>query len=316
MTAQDEGESQILVLEPTWQSFSSMYREAVCARDASSGMEIAHHRVAALYFGIATIECFLNREMTRHQLRLGKDHQEIRNLLFRGRDFKKKIKAWPKEITDRDLSLRSNTLESIEAINDLRGNLTHLKNYWPDTFDELGRIKSMDVVELVAEYIIAFHHAKGELFPYWVWGWNYLCPNKDGYQISLLPYTQFFHSLSSLGYNFPSPRLSDACEQEVLTNFDGYQKIAQFLRSRDQCEPKWDVAPHQPKLCRRWWEPAHQKSCGAATPEAIARALELDEMRERRLKTKPTKVDINSPAGTPTWRQRASGGLKRWFRSE
>lgn len=314
MTEQDEDESQIWVLEPSWQNFSSMYREAVCARDASSGMEISHHRMAALYFGIATIECFLNREMTRHQLHLGKEHGEIRKLLLGNRDFMKKVKAWPKEITGRDLSLRPNTLESIKAINGLRGNLTHLKNYWPDTFDELGRTDPMAVVELVAEYIIAFHHAKGELFPYWVWGWNYLCPNREGYQISLLPYTQFFHSLSSLGYKpqLHPFRLSTDHGQEFLSSFDGYQKVAKFLRSCDQCEPKWDVAPHQPKLCRRWWEPAHQKSCGAATPEAIARALELDEMRARRFKAKGAGAEVNLSADTPTWLQRAANRLKRW----
>lgn len=319
MVRQDEGESQIWVLEPTWQNFSSMYREAVCAQEASSGMEISHHRMAALYFGIATIECFINREMTRHKLRLGKEHGEIHDLLSkRYFHFKEKIKKWPKEITRRELSLRPNTLESIVAINELRGNLTHLKNYWPDTFDKLGRINPMDVVELVAEYIIAFHHAKGELFPYWVWGWNYLCPNRDGYQISLLPYTGFFHSLNSIGYRFQSQSscLGGDREQEILADFDGYQKVAKFLRSHDQCEPKWDVAPHQPKLCRRWWEPAHQKSCGAATPEAIARALELDEMRARRFKAKEPRNKMNLPTETVTWTQRTANRLKRWLQSQ
>ncbi len=233
MTGQNEQRPQLSVLEPTWQNFSSMYREAVCAQEASTGMEISHHRMAALYFGIATIECFF------------------------------------------------------------RGNLTHLKNYWPGIFDELSRTDPMEVVELVAEYVIAFHHAKGELFPYWVLGWNYLCPNRDGYQISLLPETQFLHSLSSLGYKpqLQPFRLSREHEQEFLSDFDA-------------------------KLCRRWWEPAHQKSCGAATPEAIARALELDEMRARRLKAKAPTVGINSFAGTSTWVQKAAGTLKRWFHSE
>lgn len=314
MIEQDEAESQVWVLEPTWQNFSSMYREAVCAQDASSGMEVSHHRMATLYFGIATIECFLNREMTRHQLHIGKEHDEIHEQLFDSY-FRNKIKKWPKEITGRELSLRPNTIESILAINDLRGNLTHLKNYWPDVFEELGRTDPMDVVELVAEYVIAFHHAKGQLFPYWVWGWNYLCPNRDGYQISLLPDTQFFHSLSALGYKpqLQPFRLSREHGQEFLSSFDGYQKLGKFLRSLDKCEPKSDVAPHQPKLCRRWWEPAHQKSCGAATPEAIARALELDDMRALRPNAKAPTVGINSFAGRSTWMQRAAGTLKRWF---
>lgn len=317
MADQNKQEPQIWVLEPTWQNFSSMYREAICAQEASTGMEISHHRMAALYFGIATLECFLNREMTRHKLRLGKEHDEIHDLLSKPY-FKEKIKTWPKEIIGRELNLGPSTLQRILAINQLRGNLTHLKNYWPDTIDHLGRANPMDVVDLVAEYIIEFHLAKGELFPYWVWGWNYLCPNREGYQISLFPYTQFFHSLISLGFKpqLHTFRLSREHGEEFLSTFDGYQKVATFLRSCDQCEPKWNVAPHQPKLCRRWWDPAHQSSCGAVKLEAMARALELDEMRACRLKAKAPKADSNSATEAPAWVHRAVGRFKHWFSSK
>lgn len=122
----------------------------------------------------------------------------------------------------------------------------HLKNYWPGTFQELGRTDPMQFVDLVAEYIIALYQAKGELFPYWVWGWNYLCPNRDGHHFALLPYTQLFHSLRSLGYKFQRQAAYGGREreQETLTNFDGYQKVAAFLRSCDRCEPKWEVVNH------------------------------------------------------------------------
>lgn len=316
MTDQDEQERQIWVIEPTWQSFSSMYREAVCAQDASTGMEISHHRMGTLYFAITTLECFLNGEMTRHKLQFGEGHDHIHYLLSHCY-LKEKIETWPKEITGQDLNLKQSTLQRISAINRLRGNLTHIKNYWPDAFDHLGRTNPMDVVDLVAEYIIEFHHAKGKLFPYWVWGWNYLCPNREGYQIDLLPCTQFFHSLSSLGFKpqLQPYLLSREHEQEFLSTFDGYLKVAEFLRSRDQCEPKWDVAPHQPKLCRRWWDPTHQNSCGAVTPEAIARALELDEMRARRLRAKAPTADSNLTTEAPGWAQRTAGRIKRLFGS-
>lgn len=311
MVNQDETETQTWVLEPTWQNFSSMYREAVCAHEANSGMEIAHHRMASLYFGISTIECMLNREMTRYQLGQGMEHNEIHELL-RKSEFKKKIKSWPQIISGKELPLRRGTLPHLLAINDLRGHLTHLKNYWPETFDDLKQTDPMQVVELVAEYIIALFQTKGELFPYWVWGWNYLSPSRDGYQIALLPYTQTFHSLRSLGFKFQqqSSYGADRRAEEILADFDGYQKVASFLRSCDRCEPKWELAPHQPKYCRRWWDTAHQKSCGGVTPEAIARALELDEERAGRT-TK--RGGHPAPASNPeaaTWTQR----MRRWLR--
>lgn len=312
MIDQVDAESQIWVLEPTWQNFSSMYREAICAQEASSGMEVSHHRMAALYFGISTLECLLNREMTRNQLNLGMKHDEIHELL-RKSDFKKKIKTWPKIITGHDLSLRPDTLKCILETNDLRGNLTHLKNYWPDTFDDLGRTDPLDVVELVAEYICALHQAKGELFPYWIWGWNYLSPNSDGYQISLLPYSQFFHSLRSLGYKFERQASygSDEREREILADFGGYKKVVEFLRSRDQCERKWDRFPYQPKLCRRWWDPVHQKSCGAAISEAVAQALEIDKAYGRRFRAEDLDEATDPPAAQ-TWMQWIKDSMKRW----
>lgn len=313
MTEEDPTQTKIWVLEPTWQNFSSMYREAVCAQEATTGMEISHHRMAALYFGIASLECFINREMTRNDLLLDVDHEEIylklRSLKI---SLKDKLEKWPEIITGKCLSLRPETLPRILAINALRGQLTHLKNYWPDTFDDLARTDPMEVVDLVAEYIIAFYRAKGELFPYWVWGWNYLDPSRDGHEIALLPYTQFFHSMCALGYKFESSTTSgiEVSEQEILSSFDGYQKVATFLRTLNRCEPKWNPAPYQPKLCKRWWEPAHQRSCGAVTQGALDRALQID--KEYAARAGATKKAHQPVAPTPL-KQPLLTSVKRWF---
>ena len=313
MTVEEQIEGQIWVLEPTWQNFSSMYREAVCAQEATTGMEISHHRMAALYFGIATLECFINREMTRHDLLLDVDHEEIYKKLRNPKvSLKEKLETWPEIIARKCLSLRPETLPRILAINALRGQLTHLKNYWPDTFDDLGRTDPMEVVDLIAEYIIALYRAKGELFPYWLCGWNYLNPSRDGYEIALLPHTQFFHSLRSLGYQFESNTMYgiEAREQEILSGFESYQNVAAFLRSLDRCEPKWDRAPYQPKLCRRWWEPAHQQSCGAVTQPALDRAFQIDEEYASRAKA---RKEAQQPVSPQPRKQTILSSVKRWL---
>lgn len=314
MVDEEQVGSRIWVLEPTWQNFSSMYREAVCAQMASTGMETSHHRMAALYFGIATLECFINREMTRHELQHEVDHEKIHKKLRSSKiSLREKLESWPNIITGKCLSLRPDTLQRILAINALRGQLTHLKNYWPDIFDDLGRTDPMEVVDLVAEYIIALNRAKGERFPYWVWGWNYLSPSRAGYEIALLPCSQFFHSLRSLGYQFASNTNYgiDAREQEVLSGFDGYLRVATFLRSLDRCEPKWDRAPYQPKLCRRWWEPAHQRTCGAVTQAALDRAFQLDEEFSARSKA---RKDTHSPLSPLRRSTTILSSVKRWLR--
>ena len=40
---------------PPWQNFSSMFREAITAQEARTGMEKSHHLTASLYFGIAAL---------------------------------------------------------------------------------------------------------------------------------------------------------------------------------------------------------------------------------------------------------------------
>jgi len=77
-------------VEPAWQNYSSMYREAVTANEATTGMEVAHHRMAALYFGISAIESFLNLERRNQLLREGKTHDEVFDVLRNGR-FKDKV---------------------------------------------------------------------------------------------------------------------------------------------------------------------------------------------------------------------------------
>jgi hypothetical protein len=52
-------------------------------------------------------------------------------------------------------------------------------------------------------------------------------------------------------------------------------------------------APYQPKLCRRWWDPVHQRQCGNVSEEAIRRALELDTQRSQ---PKERKADTDSAA--------------------
>lgn len=299
-------------LEPVWQNYSSMYREAVSAQEATSGMEIAHHRMATLYFGISAIESFLNRAMTTFLRKRGKDHDEIYQVLRRPY-FKDKLKKWPRELTGRELRLRDGSIEKILEITDLRNQMTHLKNSWPDAYQQLEQTDPQRIVDLVAEFIVAFHEAKGELFPYWIWGWNYLNPRADRHDIDLLPASQFLHSVSVLGFKFKQQDMfgTGPQDKEIMSNFAGYRAVAGFLASCERCEPKWDRAPYQPKLCRRWWDPAHHRTCGKVTQEAIERAMAIDAAYARRanlqsILTPALSVVSSRVRGAMRW-------FSRWF---
>ena len=83
-------------VNPAWQNFSSLFREASSARDAKTGMERSHHLTASLYFGIATLEAFLNERMRAH-LKPTMGEEDIFNILHKGK-IVSKLKKWPTEI--------------------------------------------------------------------------------------------------------------------------------------------------------------------------------------------------------------------------
>lgn len=277
MSEEEEKQTSLWIIEPVWQNYSSMYREAVCSREARTGMEIAHHRMAALYFGIATLEAFLNRQMTNYMLQMGKEHDDIHEILRKG-NLKEKLKTWPKDITGKILDLRPDSLNGLRAMIDLRGQLTHQKNYWPEAYEALESKDSMELVDLVAEFIISFHSAKQEFFPYWICGWNYLNPRPDSHEIIMVPSPQFAHSLRSLGFPLKQdPYTSEENHlRRIMSDYSGYRELADFLEAHNHCEPKWERFPFQPKLCRRWWDSRHHGACGKVTDEALQRALEID----------------------------------------
>jgi hypothetical protein len=278
-------EQLLIITEPAWQNFSSMYREARTAGEVKTGMEASHHLTATLYFGISALEAFLNQRMRVHLV--GRPEGEIFQIV-RKPTFVTKIKKWPKEILGAAVSLRPETLGKLIHYNDVRGALTHPKHADHRDYEPLEVLDPMDVVDSVAEYISQFLFAAGEPFHYWLWGWNYLSPSKDGHQIALLPESQVVFSMNSLGFprasGFPmEANANDAWRSTHMRGYCGYLKVARYLDRVNRCEPKDRRFPFQPKLCRRWWDPDHHGACGHVTDEAIRRASDYNPFEKLRL---------------------------------
>lgn len=278
-------EPRLIITEPAWQNFSSMYREAKTAGEAKTGMEASHHLTATLYFGISALEAFLNQRMRLH-LKGTPEEESVERL--RKTTFVTKIKKWPKEVLDVPIDLRPETLGKLIHYNDVRGALTHPKHTDHRDYKPLEVLDPMEVVDYIAEYISQFLLAAGEPFHYWLWGWNYLSPSKDGHDIALLPESQAVFSMNALG--FPrtpgSPMYADLSDAWRLTHMRGYAayaNVADYLEGLNHCEPKDRRFPYQPKLCRRWWDPEHHAMCGHATEEAIRYAIDYNPFEESRV---------------------------------
>jgi hypothetical protein len=250
------------LINPPWQNFSSMYREAVSATEAMSEVERRHHKTAALYFGIAALEAFLNQKM-RAFLTSSKTEPELLKVL-RYAKFTDKVRKWPTEILGTGLALPPSTTQRIEDFNDIRAGLTHAKTRGYDVYEMLEALQPDDVVHSIAEYMVRFHEAESTKYPYWVFGWNYLNPEGAGHEIIVLNDQQFAFSLRTFGVQIGGGYgWEEEWKNRFFKTYDGYIHIRDLLRSRAECEPKYTAFPRQPKLCRRWWTAEHHKTCGA-----------------------------------------------------
>lgn len=214
----------------------------------------------------------------RAHLKATQSENDIYEYLRKGQILAK-LKKWPTKLHGKPLTLSAGTLELIASFNDIRGDLTHPKTHGHDIYAKLETIDPTTVVDSVAEYIVRYHEAAGTHYPYWLFGWNYLNPRPDSYEIFIINDQQFSFSLQALGFSVPAAAYGEAAEwrDRYLGTFEGYSSIREALGKLGQCEPKFDRFPFRPVLCRRWWLSEHQQSCGNVTQEALALARKLDE---------------------------------------
>ena len=261
------------IINPVWQDYSSMWREAVSARESRSGVEQSHHLTAALYFAMSTLEAFLNSRYREH-FATAKTEEELYDDLFKGAVLSK-VKKWPKLITGTDLRLRGDTIGKIAKFNSVRSSLTHPKHEGQKMWHTLDNIEPEEVVEVVAEYIAQFHLALRRPYEYWLTGWNYLNPTLASHEIMQVNNQQFVFSMQMLGeeINAYDWNASTAWQARYFSDYSGYVELRKKLSKLTSCEPKHAQFPYQPKLCRRWWEDAHHRTCGFVSREAIDYAV-------------------------------------------
>ena len=185
-----------------------------------------------------------------------------------------KIEEWPTELLGKSLRVSDGTLELIRFFNDVRGDLTHPKTRGHDIYQKLETIDPCSVIDSVAEYMVRFHAVQKTIFPYWLFGWNYLNPRPNIHEIIIINEQQFSFSLVALGFQIPAAAYpqAEAWREHHMTTFEGHLEIKQALNSLDRCEPKYDRFPFKPILCRRWWTADHHRSCGHVTDKTLNNA--------------------------------------------
>jgi hypothetical protein len=80
----------------------------------------------------------------------------------------------------------------------VRGDETHPQTAGSAIYTRLVSVDPMSLVDSIAEYIVRFLEAEGTHYPYWIFGWNYLNPRPNSYEIIPSNNDQFCFSLQTL----------------------------------------------------------------------------------------------------------------------
>jgi hypothetical protein len=181
---------------------------------------------------------------------------EIYKTLRANEKFAEKFKKWPKLISGKEVTLPAEISEVLTAMNYIRGDLTHAKSFGHDVYEKLEKVDLQKFVDSIAEYTVQLTSAIGEIYPYWIFGWNYVNVDQSSLSPFLINDQQFVHSLGYLGVAVDSfdSVLSEEWRRVNMRDLAGYRKVKQILANCDTCEPIDPDFQFRPRLCKRWWD--------------------------------------------------------------
>lgn len=253
------------LIYPTWQAFSSFFREVTIANEEKSDFLKYHHLTSSLYYAISFVEALLNEKYRLRLISLGKNEKDIIFILRRGasasnrnerRNFEQKFSDWPTLICNKEIKVSDDLKRTLVEFNEIRGNLTHPKSRGHDVYTRLENINLQQLFETLVEYAIMIFAGLEEEYPYWLFGWNYLNPSKVAIDPSRINNQEFVHSLAHFGFDIRSfdAGANNAWRAASMTNFEGYRKVTQFLSQCRECEPLDPQFPFRPRLVKKWWD--------------------------------------------------------------
>lgn len=209
-------------VNPAWEHFSSLVREAAEVKTARSDFHRYHHLRSALYFAIGSIEAFLNQRMREKMKQDGVSEQHILTTL-KGTRFQKKAREWPSQLVGKQVALPTQLLELLVEYNSLRGEVTHAKAEDHSIYLELDRLALFPeaLQTATAEYFVRVLVAMGRPYWYWLHGCNFIGMNGSVHWPTLSNNQQFMMALRHIGFNVPHILADemDAWERHFMTSW-------------------------------------------------------------------------------------------------
>lgn len=239
-----------------WHYYSSMQFEAFCTQTAKNEFLRYHHLRACIYFGIGTLEAFLNKRIRLFLEGEGVDEEEICRKLFHS--IEDKWTKWVKRIYGKNAIKESGVSDVFKRFKDLRNEITHPTSRDHSIYAHMDSVQPYELLDAVAIGLVSLYEAERKPFPYWLLGWNYVGMNEDAAQPAQgNNQNGFLHSMKYMGFPVPSG-ISPACEdweKQYMTTLDGFRKLRLSLDLYpEDIEPFLANFPSRPRLCRRWWD--------------------------------------------------------------
>ena len=242
-------------VDPAWENYSSLHLESSAATRASNPIEKYHHLRAALLFGMASLEAFLNQEMRKKMIAEGRQDNTIAKQLktFLGN----KTGKWPQIISSKELAVDTNLERLVREYNDLRGETAHPQRREHSFYKALDDMAPDHLRSSVAHYMISITQALNRPFYYWLLGWNFVGFNFDEAAPCLLDNQQFLHSLRNGGLQVPAWEYSESqkWERENMVTLENFERMIKLMDTLPfDIEPRQERFPQRPRLCKRWWD--------------------------------------------------------------
>jgi hypothetical protein len=241
-------------VDDVWQSYSSMYQEAALAGTATNDIARYHHLSASLLFGGCAIEAFLNAHMRAYCEGKGQGESETLKKL-RYTPLREKLDGWPQVLGDAEIE--PDYKNTITTFLDLRNEVTHRRRRDHSLYVELDEARIIQFVTALQRTLVSVYVGMRKVFPYWIFGWNYVGFNGDESFPCLLNNQQFQWSLSRIGFDVPAGDYGRAneWEQRYMTSMEGFIAINEHIYNYSpDIEPRSPCFPKIPRLCKKWWD--------------------------------------------------------------
>lgn len=244
-------------VNPTWHHCTSMYQESYFAENATDNQERYHHFRGCLYFGIGTVESFINEEIREFLKDAGSDQAKI-DKEIEDKNIGSKFKKYLPRITETEINVPDSMREIFDAFRDMRNEVTHPSHEDHSIYQELDEADPDVLVETVTEFLVLIHEGKRESFPYWLLGWNYVGCDGDPTKLTMGNLKNcFLHSLKRFGFDVPAFRVNEADRwtESNMKTLDGFRELKeQFSKLPHEIEPVDPRFPDRPRLTERWWD--------------------------------------------------------------